>query len=103
MDVVFDTVGGETFQRAFHALKTGGFMVTVVAFPGNEAERFGVGVTRSFTLSNAKNLTAIRDLVEAGAVTPHIDTVFPLAEIKQALALSESGRARGKIVLLINP
>lgn len=101
MDVVFDTVGGETFQRAFGTLKKGGFMVTVVAFPKNEGESFGVRVTRSFTLPSAKNLTAIRDLVEAGAVKPHIDKVFPFEEIKQALALSESGRARGKIVLQV--
>jgi NADPH:quinone reductase-like Zn-dependent oxidoreductase len=101
MDVVFDTVGGETFQRAFQTLRTGGFMVTVVAFPKNEAERFGVRVTRSFTLPSAKNLNSIRDLVEAGAVTPHIETVFPFAQIKQALSLSEAGRARGKIVLAI--
>ncbi len=30
---------------------------------------------------------------------PHVDTVLPLPEIKHALALSEGGRARGKIVL----
>ena len=102
MDVVFDTVGGETFERAFHTLKKGGFMVTVVAFPEDEAARFGVRVTRSFTLPSARNLTAIKDLVEAGAVKPQIDTVFPFAEIKQALVLSESARARGKIVLAVS-
>ena len=99
VDVVLDTVGGETFQRAFKTLRKGGFMVTVVAFPGDEAERFEVGVKRSFTVPSAPSLSAIADLVEAGKVTPHIDTVLPLAEIRQALALSEAGRARGKIVL----
>jgi NADPH:quinone reductase-like Zn-dependent oxidoreductase len=34
-------------------------------------------------------------------VTPHVDTILPFADIKQALARSESGRARGKIVLAI--
>ena len=102
MDVVFDTAGGETFQRSFKALKKGGVMVTVVAFPNGEAERYGVTVMRSFTQPSAQNLTAIKDLVEAGKVTPLIDTVLPLEEIKQALALSETGRARGKIVLEIN-
>jgi NADPH:quinone reductase-like Zn-dependent oxidoreductase len=101
MDVVLDTMGGETFQRAFQTLRKGGFMVTVVAFPEGEAERYRVRVTRSFTRPSARNLTAIKALVEAGKVTVHVDTVLPLAEIKQALALSESGRARGKIVLAI--
>lgn len=101
MDVVFDTVGGETFQRAFQTLRKGGFMVTVVAFPDGEAERYGVSVKRSFTLPSAQNLTGIKDLVETGKVVPHVDTVLPLAEVKQALALSEAGRTRGKIVLNI--
>ena len=101
VDVVFDTMGGETFQRAFQTLRKGGFMVTVVAFPSDEAARHGVGVTRSFTVPSARNLTAIRELVEAGKVTPHVDTVLPLVEVRQALALSESGRTRGKIVLTI--
>ncbi|WP_244448092.1 NADP-dependent oxidoreductase [Neorhizobium vignae] len=102
MDVVLDTVGGDTFVRAFETLKKGGFMVTVVAFPGDEAERHGVKVKRSYTVPSAPNLIAIRKLVEKGQVTPHIEAVFPLAEIKDALALSESGRARGKIVLRIS-
>lgn len=101
MDVVLDTVGGENFQRAFRTMKTGGFMVTVVAFPADEAERYGVRVVRSFTQPSAANLTAIKDLVESGKVTPFVQTVLPFAEIKQALALSEAGRVRGKIVLRI--
>lgn len=99
MDVVFDTVGSDTFQRAFATLQPGGFMVTVVAFPDSEAERHSVRVKRSFTLPSARNLTAIKELVEAGKVMPHVDTVLPLTEVKQALALSEAGRTRGKIVL----
>ena len=101
MDVVFDTVGGETFKRAFKTLRKGGVMVTVVAFPDGEAEQYGVDVKRSFTLPSARNLTAIKALVEAGTVVPQVGTILPLAEIKQALALSESGRARGKIVLSV--
>jgi len=101
MDVVFDTMGGDTFRRAFKTLRTGGFMVTVVAFPDREAERYGVGVSRSFTLPSAKNLTAMKLLVEAGEVIPHVGKVLPFTEIKQALELSESGHARGKIVLRI--
>lgn len=101
MDVVFDTVGGDTFQRAFQTLRQGGFMVTVVAFPQGEAERYGVSVKRSFTLPSAQTLTAIKDLVEAGKVTPHVATVLPLDEISRAFELSEGGRTRGKIVLQI--
>ena len=102
MDVVFDTVGGDTFVRAFKALRRGGFMVTVVAFPQDEGERYGVAVKRTFTAPSGENLAAITRLVEAGEVTPHIDAVIPLAEVREALALSEAGHARGKIVLAID-
>ncbi|OCW59031.1 NADP-dependent oxidoreductase [Hoeflea olei] len=101
IDVVLDTVGGETFRRAFRPLKKGGFMVTVVAFPEDEADRFGVRVKRAFTVPNARNLAEIAALVEAGRVVAHVDTVLPLAQIRQALALSEAGRTRGKIVLSV--
>ena len=74
-------------------------MVTVVAFPKDEAGQYGVRVTRSSTVPNAQNLAAIKDLVEAGQVKPHVDTVLPFEAIKDALALSESGHVRGKIVL----
>ena len=101
MDVVFDTVGGDTFERAFATLKKGGFLVTAVAFPRDEAERYGVGVGRVMCKPNAGQLASIRELVEAGKVKAHVATVLPFAEIRQAFELSEGGRTRGKIVLRI--
>lgn len=99
IDVVLDTMGGDAYHRAFHTLRKGGKMITVVAFPENEAERYGVSAKRSFTVPNAKSLTEIVSLVEAGKVTPHVDTTVPFADVRHALALSEAGRTRGKIVL----
>ena len=37
MDVVFDTVGGETFRRAYTPLKAGGFLVPSMAFPAERS------------------------------------------------------------------
>lgn len=102
MDVVFDTVGGDTFQRAFKTLRKGGFLVTAVAFPQGEAEQYGVGVGRVFCTPNAEQLDTIRGLVEAGQVRPYVSTVMPLADIRQAFELSEAGRTRGKIVLQLD-
>lgn len=102
MDVVFDTVGGDTFQRAFATLKQGGFLVTSVGFPSEEDGRRGVGVGRVMCKPNAAQLTSIRGLVEAGQLQAHVATVLPLAAVKEALALSEGGRTRGKIVLEIS-
>ena len=101
MDVVFDTLGGDTFQRAFATLRTGGVLVTAVAFPNDEDRRHGVGVERVMCKPNAGQLASVRELVEAGKVRAHVATVLPLAQVRQAFELSESGRTRGKIVLQV--
>jgi len=103
MDVVFDTVGGETFQRAFRALRPGGFLVTSVAFPGDEARQHGAGVGRVQCRADGRQLAAIGELVDAGRLRPHVAQVLPLAAVRDALALSEAGRTRGKIVLQVAP
>lgn len=102
MDVVFDTVGGDTFQRAFATLKRGGFLVTSVGFPSAEDGGRGVGVGRVLCKPNQAQLTAIRDLVTAGQLQPYVSTVLPLDSVKEAFALSKGGRTRGKIVLGIS-
>jgi NADPH:quinone reductase-like Zn-dependent oxidoreductase len=102
VDVVFDTVGGDTFEKAFQTLKPGGFLVTAVQFPSAEkAREFGVKAARVYCKPNAAQLAAIGKLVDEGKLTAHVSTVLPLAEVKKAHQLSESGRTRGKIVLQI--
>lgn len=98
-DVVFDTVGGAAYQEAFAVLKPGGFLVTAVAFPAAEDLQRGVRVARVQCQPDAVQLAAISQLVAAGKLVPHVATVLPLAAIRAALALSEAGRTRGKIVL----
>lgn len=101
MDVVFDTVGGDTFERSFQTLGKGGFLVTSVAFPTDQAQRYGVRVGRVQCKPDAAQLALMRELVEDGKLVPHVAEVLPLAEIRQALELSENGHTRGKIVLRI--
>jgi NADPH:quinone reductase-like Zn-dependent oxidoreductase len=101
MDVVFDTVGGDTFQKAFHTLRKGGFLATVVAFPRDEAQQYGVGVARVQCKPNAEQLALIRELVDTGKLKARVAIVLPLQEVKQALDLSATGHTRGKIVLRV--
>ncbi|MEW7848157.1 NADP-dependent oxidoreductase [Massilia aurea] len=103
MDVVFDTVGGDTFQRAFATLRQRGFLVTSVGFPTEEDGQRNVGVGRVLCKPDAAQLSAIRDLVEARQLQPHVATVLPLEAVTDAFALSKGGRTRGKIVLEISP
>ncbi|MEH2364861.1 NADP-dependent oxidoreductase [Nostoc sp.] len=102
VDVVFDAVGGDTFEKAFKTLKKGGFLVTSVAFPSEEkAQEFGVKAARVQCKPNVDQLAAISALVDEGRLKAHVATVLPLVEVKKAFQLSESGRTRGKIVLQI--
>jgi len=102
VDVVFDLVGGDTFERAFQTLKKGGFLVTSVEFPSEEKGReLGVKAARVFCKPNAKELAKITKLVDEGKLKTHVSTVLSLAEVKKAFELSESGHTRGKIILQI--
>jgi NADPH:quinone reductase-like Zn-dependent oxidoreductase len=102
VDVVFDTVGGDTQERAFQTLKKGGFLVTSAQTPSAEkAKEFGIEAAFVFCKPNAGQLTEINRLIEEGKLKIHIETVLPLTEVKKAHQLSQSGRTRGKIVLQV--
>jgi NADPH:quinone reductase-like Zn-dependent oxidoreductase len=102
VDVVFDTVGEDTLERAFQTLKRGGFLVTSAGTPSAEkAKELGIEVAFVFCKSNAQQLAEISRLIGEGKLKIHIETVLPLTEVKKAHQLSQSGRTRGKIVLQV--
>jgi NADPH:quinone reductase-like Zn-dependent oxidoreductase len=102
VDVVFDTIGNDTQERAFQTLKPGGFLVSSAGTPSAEkAQEFGVGTAFVFCKSNAPQLAEINHLIAEGKLKIHIETMLPLTQVKKAHQLSQSGRTRGKIVLQI--
>jgi NADPH:quinone reductase-like Zn-dependent oxidoreductase len=50
---------------------------------------------------NAADLRALRDLIEAGKLTPAIDRTYPLAEVPAAIRYVQAGSARGKVVIRV--
>src|SRR5213080_928200 len=100
LDVVFDTVGGDTPERAFQTLKGGGFLVSTVSPPSAEkAKEFGVAVAMVQMMPKPDQLAEINRLVESGKLKVRVATVLPLAEVKKAHQLSAAGHADGKIIL----
>lgn len=99
MDVVFDTVGGEVFQRALKTVKQGGFLVTIVAFPDDASRQHGFSVTRVYCTANTAQLTEISNMADAGQLRARVASVLKLDQVREALDLSKEGRAGGKIVL----
>jgi NADPH:quinone reductase-like Zn-dependent oxidoreductase len=47
-------------------------------------------------------LNALRELIEAGKVTPVIDRTYPLSEIQEAIRYLEEGHARGKVIITMD-
>ena len=45
------------------------------------------------------DLVVLKELIEAGRVTPVIDTTYPLSEVPEAIRHLEEGHARGKVVI----
>ena len=54
-----------------------------------------------FMRANGQQLREITRLIEAGAIRPVIDRVFPFESTNEALAYVEAGRAKGKVVVKI--
>jgi NADPH:quinone reductase-like Zn-dependent oxidoreductase len=102
VDVVFDTIGGDTQQRSWKVLKKGGILVSIISQPSEkEAAKHGVRLGYVFVQPNAAELAEIAKLVDSGKVKPVVETVLPLSEARRAQELSETGHTRGKIVLKV--
>jgi NADPH:quinone reductase-like Zn-dependent oxidoreductase len=50
---------------------------------------------------NKEDLVVLKELIEAGKVTPVIDRTYPLSEVPEAIRYLEEGHARGKVVITI--
>lgn len=102
LDVVFDTLGGEVQESSWSVLKPGGILVSIIAPPSDEkAKALGVRGAFVFIEPNAPILAQIAELVDVGKLRPVIGAEFALQNVAKAHALSQSGRAIGKIVLYV--
>lgn len=102
VDVVLDTVGGDTLERSFHVVKPGGAIVSIVDDPSRVSGR-DTSVRASVILvkPDPAQLARIAALVDAGKVKPVVSQVLPLAEARRAHEASQGGHTRGKIVLRV--
>ena len=100
VDVVFDTIGGDTLERSWKVLKSGGHLVSIAGTPSEEkAKANNVKGTYVFVQPNGEQLEKIAVIVDQGKIQIHLEKVFPLQQIKDAHLLSQTGRVKGKIIL----
>ena len=102
VDVVLDTVAGETQERSWKVLKKGGILVALNGPPSAEkAEEHGVRATFHSSHPDSDQLAQITALIDAGQLRVIIDRIVPLSEARRGQELSQNGRTRGKIVLRV--
>lgn len=125
-DLVLHSQDDKALEKSLRVLRPGGRLVSISGPPTPEfaaalgapwyvklvmwALSFGVrrkakglGVHFSFLFMRASGdqLRQITALIEAGAVRPVLDRVFPLPSTNEALAYVEAGRAKGKVVIQV--
>ncbi len=100
VDVVFDTVGGETLERSWGVLSPHGRLVTTVSSAENTNDQ---RVKEAFFIvePNRKQLSEIAEMVEAGRIRTIVDTVIPLSQAPDAYAGRVKRTGRGKIVVAV--
>ncbi len=114
-DVILDVGGNASLSRLRRALTPNGALVIV----GGETDGRWLGGTdrqlRALVLSrfvgqklstfvsreNQGDLLVLKELVEAGKVTPVVDRSYPLSNVADAIRYMREGRARGKVVITV--
>lgn len=101
VDVVLDILGGDTRERSWGVLKPGGILVSTVPPPPEVTDESGWRGEMVMVQPNAAQLTEIAKLLDAGEIRTVVEQVLPLANVRQALELSQGGHTHGKIVLQV--
>jgi NADPH:quinone reductase-like Zn-dependent oxidoreductase len=100
LDVVLDTIGGETRERSWRVLRKGGVLVTLVSpIPTGLAEQHGVRGVFFIVRGDRGQLEQISTLVDEGKLKPVIAEVLPLARAREAFEHGVGIHSPGKIVL----
>jgi len=127
LDAVFDTLGGASERRSLALCRRGGVVVGVGGLPDGAfardwplpwwvrpplwlltlrrrraAARAGARFAFLFMRPDGEQLAELGAWVDAGRLRPVLHRVYPFAEVTEAFAELERGRARGKIVVSLD-
>ena len=111
-DLILDNVGNQSMARTRRALAPTG---TLISNGGGHADgKLGRTIRAMFAsmvvrqqatptvkTQNRDDLVALKDLIEAGKVTPVIDRTYPLTEAPAAIGHVAAGHARGTVVITV--
>ena len=109
-DLILDNVASHSFADYRRVLEPGGTLMPSSGHAGMGyvikaflLPLFVRQVERPFvSRPNRDDLTTLKELVEAGRVTPVIDRTYPLSETAEAFRYLDQGHAQGKVILVVN-
>jgi hypothetical protein len=102
VDVVLDPIRAGSQRRSFGVLKKGGILVSLTEEPRQDlARQYGVRATMIGVKPDGRRLADIGKIIDDGKISSLVQAVLPLEWAKEALELSRSRHAAGKVVLTI--
>lgn len=125
-DLVLNSQDAKTLAKSLNVLKPGGKLISISGPPDvpfakslrlnlilrfvmrmlsrgilKKAKSRGVDYSFLFMRAEGQQLREIAKLIDAGAIRPVLDKVFPFVQTADALAYVETGRAKGKVVVAV--
>ena len=102
VDMVLDTIGGETQERSWGVLRRGGVLIGIVS-PVAAEKAAPLGLRGAFFIvePNRAQLIQLGDLIDKGTLRVVVGALFPLAKAREAFERGSAGHTRGKIVLQV--
>ncbi|MEU6352723.1 NADP-dependent oxidoreductase [Streptomyces sp. NPDC047072] len=105
IDVVLDTIGGDTVARSLQVLRPGGHLVTAVAEEDAELiaayEAAGMRFSGIAVDPDQVALRGLVDLADQGRLRVHVQETFPFERVADAHRLLDAGHLQGKLVLTL--
>lgn len=109
-DLIFDCAGDRSLSDCRRVLKPEGILVVVGAFDRPVLRVLKAALLSPFVSQrllpflskrSKDDLIVLKELIEAGKVTPVIDRSYPLSEVPEAMRYLEARHARGKVVITV--
>lgn len=126
-DLVLNSQDAKALAKSVNVLKPGGKLISISGPPDvpfakslrlnlilrlvmrmlsrgilKKAKSRGVDYSFLFMRADGQQLQEIAKLIDAGAILPVVDKVFPFSQTADALAYVETGRAKGKVVVAVS-
>ena len=102
VDCVLDPVGKDTLAHSYPLVKKGGIILSLVGgVDPEELKKYQIRAVGIWVKPNAKDLSEIAQLIDAGKIKPVVTKVLPLSDAIAAEQQAETHHTRGKVVLRI--